>query len=106
MLSSGEGIGVWTERAKRMGNRSKRHMGDVAQLGCILCDHLGLGKSPAEVHHIGDSAERSDWLVIPLCPLHHRGKTGFHGMGERKFNATYKTSEIALLAMTLEALAK
>lgn len=30
----------------------KRHMGKVAEVGCILCHHLGLGATPAHVHHI------------------------------------------------------
>lgn len=84
--------------------KAQKHMRRVADLGCILCKHLGLGQSPAECHHIGDSAERSDFLLIPLCPEHHRGPSGFHGLGEGAFNARYKTSETALLGMTLEAM--
>lgn len=83
----------------------KAHMARVRELGCILCQHLGMGMTPASAHHIGDTAERSDFLTIPLCPEHHQGKTGFHGLGEREFNRRYKTSEIALLAMTIERLA-
>lgn len=80
------------------------HHARLRELGCVLCIQIGYGKTPPEIHHIGDSAERDDMLVIPLCPEHHRGATGFHGLGERKFNATYKTSEIALLADTLRLL--
>jgi hypothetical protein len=79
-------------------------MEKVASVGCILCHQLGHGYSPAEVHHIGDTAERSDFLTIGLCPEHHRGGTGFHGLGEREFNRRYKTSEVQLLAKTLERL--
>lgn len=81
------------------------HMSRVAALGCILCRQIGLGESPAQVHHIFDTAARSDWLTIPLCEFHHTGPRGFHGMGERAFNRTYKTTEANLLAATLEALA-
>jgi hypothetical protein len=81
------------------------HMERVASVGCIVCHQLGHGYTPAEVHHIGDSSERSDFLTIPLCPEHHRGGTGFHGLGEREFNRRFKTSEINLLAATLERLA-
>lgn len=88
-----------------MSNASKRHMGRVAELGCVICIDIAGVASPAEVHHIGDTADRSDWLTIPLCPEHHRGGTGFHGLGERAFNSRYKTSEIKLLAQTLELLA-
>jgi len=86
---------------------AQRHMGLIASLGCVLCRRvLDLGYTPCEVHHIGDTADRSDWLTIPLCYEHHQGATGFHGLGERAFNRTYKTSETKLLAMTLEDLAK
>lgn len=88
-----------------MSLKAKRHMQRVAELGCVLCDYLGLGKSPAEVHHLFDSAARSDFLIAPLCHEHHRGKNGFHGMGQRKFERTYKLTEAGLLAMTLERLA-
>lgn len=86
--------------------RAQRYMARIASIPCVLCAHTGQGDTPSEVHHIGDAAEHSDWLVIPLCPSCHRGPNGFHGLGERAFNARYKTSEIGLLAMTLEALAK
>lgn len=86
--------------------RARKHMGRVAELGCILCRHLELGNTPAECHHIFDTVARSDWLVVPLCPEHHRGKGGFHGMGQRAFERVYNLTETALLAMTLEALAK
>ena len=87
-------------------SRAKKHMSRVAELGCILCHKLGLGHTPAELHHVFDSAARSDWLVIPLDPEHHRGATGFHGLGQRAFERRYKTSEAELLGMTIEALAK
>ena len=83
--------------------KDRLHMGRVAEVGCILCRQVGI-QSPAEVHHIGDSSERSNWLTIPLCREHHRGGTGFHGLGEREFNRRYKTSEIKLLALTMEAI--
>ena len=86
--------------------RAQRHMQRVAAIACLICDKCGLGNSPAEVHHIGDSAERSDWLVVPLCPTHHRGSLGFHGLGEREFNRKYATSEIQLLAETIKRLAQ
>lgn len=82
----------------------KAHMERVREIGCLLCVHMGMPASPASAHHIGDSAERSDWLTIPLCHFHHQGPGGFHQLGEREFNRRYKTSEIALLAMTIERL--
>jgi hypothetical protein len=85
--------------------RAKKHMGRIAGLGCIVCHQLGHGYTPAEVHHIGDTSDRSDFLTIPLCVEHHRGASGFHGLGEREFNRRFKTSETKLLAATLERMA-
>jgi len=39
----------------------------------------------------------SDWDVIPLCPEHHRGKTGIHGLGTRGFLRHHGFSEADLL---------
>jgi hypothetical protein len=85
--------------------KASAHMERVASLGCIVCHEIGHGYTPCEVHHIGDRAEKSDFLTIGLCPEHHRGATGFHGLGEREFNRRYKTSEVGLLAKVLERLA-
>jgi len=81
------------------------HMEKVAAAGCVLCHEIGLGYVPAEVHHVFDSAARSDFLTVGLCVEHHRGGTGFHGLGEREFNRRYKTTEANLLAKTLERIA-
>jgi hypothetical protein len=86
-------------------SKAKKHMGRVAGLGCLICrDWFNTPDSPAQVHHLFDTASRSDWLVAPLCPEHHKGATGFHGLGQREFERRYKTTEAKLLAMTIEAL--
>ena len=91
-----------------MKSAEARHMGRVAALGCILCRHLGIFGTPAEVHHIregqGAAQRASNWLTVPLCPEHHRGRTGLHGFGTRGFATRYKLDELDLLAMTIEAL--
>ena len=91
-----------------MRSAEARHMSRVAGLGCILCRHLGIVGTPAEVHHIregqGAGQRASNWLTVPLCPEHHRGNTGLHGFGTRGFAARYKLDELDLLAMTIEAL--
>ena len=28
-----------------------QYLGRVAELGCVLCRRLGLGETPAEIHH-------------------------------------------------------
>jgi hypothetical protein len=82
----------------------------VAKVGCILCRHLDLGETPASLHHVregqGLSQRATDWLTIPLCPEHHQGKSGLHGLGTRGFYNRYKLDELDLLAFTIEAVAK
>lgn len=89
-------------------SRASDHMGKVAGLGCILCKRLGWGPTPAEVHHIregqGAAMRASDYLTIPLCTEHHRGQTGVHGMGVKRFERTYKATELDLLADTIAEL--
>lgn len=78
----------------------KKHKNKVASLGCLIC------RQPAELHHprfvAGASQRASDWLVIPLCPTHHR--TGGHGValhaGQTTFELNYG-SEADLLAQTI-----
>ena len=78
------------------------HMGEVAALGCIICQR------PAEVHHIGNQGVRATaWQTIPLCDFHHRhGNCGeaVHS-GRRSFEAKFGT-ERELLAKTLTLLKK
>jgi len=86
----------------------KQYMDEVANIGCVLCHHLGYGHTPAHLHHprdaVGGAQRASDWLVIPLCPEHHQGQTGYHGLGSRGFYTRYKLTEWDLMAMTIERL--
>lgn len=82
----------------------KQWMGDIAQLGCVVCRNLGYGETPAEVHHIrtGQGKMRAkDEDSIPLCPPHHR--TGGYGVayhaGARKWQENFG-SELVLLEQT------
>ena len=58
-------------------------MARVAELGCIACQLLGYGQTPAQVHHIRDGQgmqqRAGNYLVLPLCLEHHTGKHGIHG---------------------------
>lgn len=87
---------------------AREHMGRVAELGCVLCWHLQGEGSPAQVHHIregqGAAQRASDFLTIPLCPEHHTGSSGVHGLGRKGFENRYKLTELDLLAMTIERL--
>jgi len=91
-----------------MSARGKRHMGRVAEVPCVLCAHLGIGETPALVHHMklgtGASDRASDFLTIALCSEHHVGANGVHTLKEKGLRLRYNLSEIDLLAMTLEAL--
>ena len=72
----------------------------TAALGCVLCQHLGYGSTPAHLHHIRRfGAPRDSSPVIPLCPEHHQGKTGVHGMGRKAFVAKYGLTEEDLLSV-------
>jgi len=42
--------------------------------------------------------------VIGLCPEHHRGNTGIHGLGVKGFEKKYGISQEFLLELTNELL--
>ena len=87
----------------------KKHLNRVAQLGCIVCTNLMMGRTPAEIHHLRDgqgvSQRSSHFRVIPLCSIHHR--TGGYGVafhaGEKAFEEKYGT-ELELLEQVNELL--
>jgi hypothetical protein len=77
-------------------------MSKVADLGCLVCRRMGYYGTPAELHHkragTGAGKRSSHFEVIPLCPEHHRGKTGLHGLGSKGFVKHYGYDEVDLLA--------
>lgn len=79
----------------------KLYMNRVAELGCIIC------RMPTELHHprflVGGAQKASNYDVIPLCFLHHRGGgygVAFH-QGKKAFEANFGT-EAELLEKTRE----
>lgn len=86
---------------------AKRHLTAVAEQGCALCRRMGYDETPAEIHHIregqGMAQRAQDWLVVPLCPEHHRGTHGIHGDRSAFRNAA--VDELDLLADTIARLA-
>lgn len=82
----------------------RRHLRRVAESGCVLCRHLGLGHGLAEIHHLrhgmGMGQRNNNKMVIGLCPEHHRGNTGYHGLGRRAFERMYGVTELDLLEMS------
>lgn len=93
------------KRTKRKaGTSDPAYMALVAGLGCRLCRLLGLGFIPCEVHHrrtgTGGGRRAPDRETVGLCPEHHRGASGIHGLGRKLFERTYGWTELQLIAMT------
>lgn len=85
---------------------TKKHYDKVANLGCILCLKLGFGPTPCEIHHIRRfGGKRDNAPVIGLCPEHHRGNTGIHGLGAKGFEKRYGFDQQFLLELTTLLLA-
>lgn len=79
-----------------------RHLDRLAALPCALC-----AAEPVEIHHILEGRikgrKSGHWTAIPLCPDCHRGSAnGIHG--KQAMLRIRKTTELALLAETLETL--
>lgn len=82
----------------------------LANMGCVLCRYLGAPGTPAEIHHLrasqGLSQRAGDDQAIPLCPEHHRGATGLHGLGTRGFRDYWGVGEKELLELVDEMLSQ
>ena len=67
----------------------RKYLSRVAGLGCAVCRRIGYEGTPAEIHHpragVGMGRRSSNSAAIPLCPEHHRGNTGVHGLGTKGF---------------------
>lgn len=81
----------------------REYMGKVASLPCAICGAHGV-----HVHHIrtgiGMGRRASDFDTLPLCPNHHQGAEGIHGMGRKAWERYHGITELDLLAKTKEAL--
>ena len=86
--------------AKKAPNTAERaHMAYVASMPCLVCG------GQATVHHVTGWADkigrapRSNWRVVPLCPVHHQIQHGPHdsveALGHRGF---YRVHGIDLMA--------
>lgn len=58
----------------------------------------------SSLHHLrtGGWGKGDYKTLIPLCPEHHRGQTGVHGMGTKAFDRAYPFTQADLLADALE----
>jgi hypothetical protein len=78
-------------------------MAKVAELPCVICKHkLGVTTYGVQVHHVGPIEARNAFLTVPLCPEHHQGSTGVHGMHRRAFERFWKVDDWQMIAWTLE----
>lgn len=77
----------------------REHMGRIAQMPCAVCGAFGV-----HVHHIrtgvGMGRRASNLETIPLCPEHHQGMTGIHGMGRKAWERHIGKTELQLLKET------
>lgn len=89
---------------KNASAEDRAYMADVARLGCAICRRLGYEDTPSEVHHrrkmTGLGRRSPHTQTIPLCPEHHRGRTGIHGMGRKAFEWHYRVTEVELVEET------
>lgn len=86
----------------------KNIMRQTAALGCILCsEFFGIEGSEAELHHVRRyGAVRATSPILPLCPAHHRGNDGLHGLGVKGFERKYQISCEELLERVSKKLGK
>jgi hypothetical protein len=84
-----------------MTKEERKYLGKVAELGCAVCRRMGYEGTPAEIHHrkggMGIGQRSGHDQAIPLCPEHHRGATGVHGLGVRGFQKHWGYGEKELL---------
>ncbi len=81
-------------------------MGDVCELGCIVCWlHYGILTTQVSPHHIdGKTKPGAHFKTIPLCSAHHqladthkpKRWISRHGDGKRAFEDAYGTEEFLL----------
>ena len=94
-----------SEKADPRGEQA--HKDKLADLGCMACRRLfpGIAPGPVELHHLrtGGWGRGGYKTLIPLCPYHHRGDGGVHGLGTRGFPKRYGFDQVDLLmdALTL-----
>ena len=94
--------------AARLGVLEQLHKARLVELGCMCCDMaLDMFTPDVELHHkrAGMGWGKGDWMtLIPLCPKHHRGATGVHGLGTKAFPKHYGFTEQDMLDKALQLL--
>ena len=91
-----------------MNRAESNHKTKLAALGCMVCRRLHgpHDPGPVELHHLrtGGWGKGDYKTLIPLCPEHHRGKTGVHGIGTKGFAKHYGFDQSDLLSDALHLL--
>lgn len=76
------------KRSKQKTADERKHLARIGSMPCCIC-----GAQLVEVHHlrsqVGMGRKASHFQTLPLCFEHHRGKTGFHGLGSKAFQRKY-----------------
>lgn len=87
-----------------MTKAEKLHKAKLARVGCTVCRRVsGITDTPAVFHHLrsGGWGKGGYQTLIPLCPEHHVGKTGIHGMGTKAWERHYGFTQLDLLNDTI-----
>jgi hypothetical protein len=79
----------------KLNAKERRHLANVKELPCSLCDASG----PSEAHHY---KQHRQYTCIALCVDCHRGPLGWHGT--KALWRIKKMDEIDALNITLERL--
>lgn len=88
-----------------MSAASKRYLGLIHRLPCVVCQHCyGQMVNAAEAHHIEFiRGTHSDFATVPLC---HKCHDAMHHLRRRAFYLAHKIDDVRLLAWTAQAIEK
>jgi hypothetical protein len=79
-----------------------QHKARLVLMGCMVCRRVfgPHDPGPVELHHLRSGGwGKGNWMtLIPLCPEHHRGPSGVHGLGTKGFAKHYGFNQADLLA--------
>lgn len=106
LLTQRENIGGLKLKGRTPTKNEKQWMGDICELGCIVCwIHDGIFTPQCSPHHIdGKTKEGAHFKTIPLCSAHHqiadthkpKRWISRHGDGKAAFEREYGAEEFLL----------
>lgn len=88
-----------------MSAASKRYLGLIHRLPCVVCvNSYGRNVQAEEAHHIEFvRGPHSDFATVPLCKVCH---ADLHQLRRKAFYRAHKLDDVKLLAWTAEQLEK